>query len=173
MDAKLEKFLAEAKAQKRKAFEDKRDNHLRSLGLTTGETIRKYSDKDSDKDSNTYEKWDEKAQMYYTEVEVPITVTDEEYEEILKYAPKQNDEVPELDTKAENFLAIMNVICLAAGIIAAIAILYKGTNSSGDFKDYMIEALAIAGVSLISWAIWKVVLNISYNLHEINNKLKR
>lgn len=165
MDEKLQKYLDEAKAKERR----KKDELLISLGLTKDETVRIYSERYSD----VYNKWDAETDMYYADVKVPITVTDEEYEEIKKYASNSTDEATDLDTKAENFLAILNAIFLIIGIITALVILYKGMNSTGSFKEHLIEAAVVAGGSLISWAIWKVVLNISYNLHEINSKLKR
>ena len=165
MDEKLQKYLDEAKAKERR----KKDELLISLGLTKDETVRIYSESYSD----VYNKWDAETDKYYADVKVPITVTDEEYEEIKKYASNSTDEATDLDTKAENFLAILNTIFLIIGIITALVILYKGMNSTGSFKEHLIEAAVVAGGSLISWAIWKVVLNISYNLHEINSKLKR
>ena len=165
MDEKLQKYLDEAKAKERR----KKDELLISLGLTKDETVRIYSESYSD----VYNKWDAETDKYYADVKVPITVTDEEYEEIKKYASNSTDEATDLDTKAENFLAILNAIFLIIGIITALVILYKGMNSTGSFKEHLIEAAVVAGGSLISWAIWKVVLNISYNLHEINSKLKR
>lgn len=165
MDEKLQKYLDEAKAKERR----KRDELLISLGLTKDETVRTYSESYSE----VYNKWDAETDKYYADVKVPITVTDEEYEEIKKYASKATDEANEPDTKAENFLAILNAIFLIIGIITALVILYKGINSTGLFKEHLIEAAVVAVGSLISWAIWKVVLNISYNLHEINSKLKR
>ena len=165
MDEKLQKYLDKAKAKERR----KKDELLISLGLTKDETVRIYSESYSD----VYNKWDAETDKYYADVKVPITVTDEEYEEIKKYASNSTDEATDLDTKAENFLAILNTIFLIIGIITALVILYKGMNSTGSFKEHLIEAAVVAGGSLISWAIWKVVLNISYNLHEINSKLKR
>ena len=165
MDEKLQKYLDEAKAKERR----KKDELLISLGLTKDETVRIYSESYSD----VYNKWDAETDKYYADVKVPIAVTDEEYEEIKKYASNSTDEATDLDTKAENFLAILNAIFLIIGIITALVILYKGMNSTGSFKEHLIEAAVVAGGSLISWAIWKVVLNISYNLHEINSKLKR
>ena len=165
MDEKLQKYLDEAKAKERR----KREELLISLGLTKDETVRIYSESYSD----VYNKWDAETDKYYADVKVPITVTDEEYEEIKKYASNSTDEATDLDTKAENFLAILNAIFLIIGIITALVILYKGMNSTGSIKEHLIEAAVVAGGSLISWAIWKVVLNISYNLHEINSKLQR
>ena len=116
MDPKLQEFLDTAKAKERKAFEADRDKLLISLGLTSNETIREYSDVRS----YEFDRWDQEKQMYYREVQVPIKVTDEEYEEIKKYAPKAAVEAIELDNKAENFLAALNTISLVIGMIAVV-----------------------------------------------------
>lgn len=169
MDEKVKEFLETAKAKEREAFEKKRDEHLISLGLVNeGESVREYADNYS----YIFNKWDEETKKYYREKLVAISVTDEEYEEIKKYSATDVVEEEELENGAEKFLAIINGISLAIGIIAAIVLIFVALNSYRNGGYFFLASVVILLMSLVSWAIVKVVLNISNNLHKINSKLK-
>ncbi len=165
MDAKVKEFLDAAKAKEKK----ERDNHLISLGLIDeGKTQREYS---QNYGAGFYQ-WDEEKKMYYNDKAVPVEVTDEEYEEIKKYSSKNAVESVELDNGAESFLKVINIIVLIIGIIATVGLLIAAANSYRGGGVYVLSAAAVLVVSLISWAVVKVVLNMSNNLHKINSKLK-
>lgn len=166
MDTKVKEFLDAAKAKEREAFEKKRDEHLISLGLIS-EVVREYSSHYSTR----FEEWDVDKQMYYYDRKQPVKVTDEEYEEILKYSTKNEIEEIEIENGAENFLSVMNGINLAIGIMAAVVLIFVAlAYRNGGY--YFLASVVILLTSLISWAIVKVVLNISNNLHKINSKQK-
>ncbi len=169
MDTKVKEFIEAAKLKERKVFEKERDEHLLSLGLIDEEkSIREYSVNYS----SFFNKWDKKAQKYYREELVPAKITDEEYEEVKRYAAKNAADMEnvELNNGAEKFLGIINTIMLVLSIIAVVVLIIVGVveYEGGLF----LIALSVLLISLISWAVVKVVLNISNNLHEINSKLK-
>ena len=170
MDAKVKEFLDAAKAKEREAFEKKRDEHLISLGLIDeeSEVVREYSSYYSTR----FEKWDVDKKMYYYDIKQPVKVTDEEYEEILKYSTKNEIEEIEIENGAEKFLSVMNGINLAIGIISAVVLICIALDAYRNGGYYFLASVVILLTSLISWAIVKVVLNISNNLHKINSKQK-
>ena len=170
MDAKVKEFLDAAKAKEREAFEKKRDEHLISLGLIDeeSEVVREYSSYYSTR----FEKWDVDKKMYYYDIKQPVKVTDEEYEEILKYSTKNEIEEIEIENGAEKFLSVMNGINLAIGIISAVVLICVALDAYRNGGYYFLASVVILLTSLISWAIVKVVLNISNNLHKINSKQK-
>lgn len=168
MDAKVKEFLETAKAKEREAFEKKRDEHLISLGLVNeGESVREYADNYN----YIFNKWDGETKKFYREKLVAISVTDEEYEEIKKYSATYVVE-EELENGAEKFLAVLNGISLAIGIIAAIVLIFVPLDSYRNRGYFFLASGVILLISLVSWAIIKVALNISNNLHKINSKLK-
>lgn len=91
MNAKVEEFINKKKDELREKELIKREKHLISLGLIDENKTKRgivYLDKwDGTKDC----KFDKDKNKYYKESYVPIAVeiTDEEYQEILKYAPEE------------------------------------------------------------------------------------
>ena len=88
MHSKLKLFLNERREQERRKALAEREAHLISLGLVeewTKERVEYFDEWDCTKSCT----WDEKLQKYskVVQVPVPIEVTDEEYAQILKYAP--------------------------------------------------------------------------------------
>lgn len=84
MNAKVQEFIEKMKAEEQK----KRDEHLISLGLIDDELS--YEEKKYVEESELAEDvyWDDERKEYYksTKVLVPLKVTDDEYQEILKYS---------------------------------------------------------------------------------------
>lgn len=168
MDAKVKEFLETAKAKEREEFEKKRDKHLISLGLIK-ETKKEYSDYYNWE----YATYDDEVKKYYRKVHIPVEVTDEEYDEILRVSPPATKiEEVVIEDGAERFLGVMNVISLIVGIIAALVLVFVAMDSYRNGGYYFMGGVALLLMSLISWAIVKVILNISDNLHKINSKLK-
>lgn len=164
MDAKVKAFLDQARAEERKAFEAQRDAHLMSLGLYT-----------------------EEKSFRGNRLRRPIEVSDKEYEEILKVAPLEEEEVVEevnLKNGAEKFLGIINKISLVIGILSVVVIMVTAISYWNELsqligKDFangilwflIFVCLESLLISFVAWASLKVTLNISNNLHEINSKL--
>lgn len=167
MNNKVKEFIDVAKEQKRIKFEQERDKLLISLGLTDEEKSTKvYSEFYRD----GYE-WDEENKKYYHTVPMPIEVTDEEYEEILKYAQiKENTEdIPE-NKDDDNFLSITNKIVLILSCVACFILVFASINM--EEYTFAIIGLAILPFCVLSYAGIKVFVNISKTLQEVNNKLK-
>ena len=115
MNAQLEEFINQKKAEQKK----KRDEHLISLGLVDKSKttkVKKYIEYDIpgcmlDSSGNIYMEVDEYD---------PIEITDEEYEELLKYTSTQNDK-KEINTTSANAINTIAGILLALSIITTIA----------------------------------------------------
>ena len=180
MDEIVKKFLDEAKAKEQEALEEaarkkkeERDEFLVSLGLTKG-TERKWQENIG----SPYVLWDEEKKMYYYDAPVPVDVTDEEFEEIKKYAHFQNNDVPSskeedlpYDNGAERTLNTINKIMLTLAIVGGIVLFFIG-GATGQYY-LMIWSLVIILGYVIVWAFVKVYINISNNLHAINYKFDK
>lgn len=92
-------------------------------------------------------KWDEETGKYYIEKSVPLEVSDEEYQEILKYAQVEVEEEEEerklkKGTTWGNAIEIMAYIVLIVGIIANIILMInvKGPTGATYSQEYEITA---------------------------------
>lgn len=97
--------------------------------------------------SVTHSHWDAEKGKYYRVVVEPIEVSDEEYEEI-------------------------NGLSLTIGVITSIVLFVIAINAYKNIGYMLLSALVVLLISFVSWAIVKVVLNVSNNLHKINIKIK-
>ena len=123
MKEKVQEFLAAKKAEEERKFEEDKKKTLIELGLY--EKVYSPEDKWSE-EFNTYE-WDVNASEAKYYKKVPLEITGEEYEEVRKYAKKENREsIKEYMTGETNVIAkILTVIAwvvFIAGFIAGIAI---------------------------------------------------
>ena len=168
------KLQIEAQELERQQQEAKRDAFLISLGLYTEEKVNIPR---SEAMLSTYDGvfYDEEKKQYYVVTKNAVDVTDEEFEEIKKYAlakeeVKQKESV-ELDNSAEKFLDTLNDITLVICCIAAVILIVIGIGSYSE--GYLVGVgIGLAILSIISYACVRVVLNISNNLHKINSKIK-
>lgn len=77
-------------------------------------------------------------------------------------SPRTTEEVQ--SSYAENILGCIAILTLVLGIIGSIVIL--------TIMEEKLSALFCFISSIITWAVLKVLCNISNNLHEINKKMK-
>lgn len=180
MDEIVKKFLDEAKAKEQEALEEaarkkkeERDEFLVSLGLTKG-TERKWQKNIG----SPYVLWDAEKKMYYYDAPVPVDVTDEEFEEIKKYAHFQKNDVSSskeedlpYDNGAERTLNTINKIMLTLTIVGGIVLFFSGA-AFGQYYLILWSLVVILGYVIV-WAFVKVYINISNNLHAINYKLDK
>lgn len=173
MDEQVKAFIEKAKEQSAQNAQKERDNILISLGLTKG-TRREYGPY-----GRPFLTWDSDEKKYYYDAPVPVEVTDEEFAEICKYIPKEvpekeqvePEEKPEFNNGAEKTLNTFNttvlVICLIAAFISLVGAFLD--------EDWLLAGIgaALAVVSILTWSVIKVYINISNNLHEINGKMKQ
>lgn len=127
MNNKAQEFINKMKAEQREKELKKRGKHLISLGLIDEEKSKEevvYSDV---RDYSNDWKWDKEKEKYYkmVQIKVPIEVTDEEYQEILKYAPVIENEVeeiikPEPETPTSNAIRIIAIILLILMLIGGV-----------------------------------------------------
>ena len=167
MGQSVQEFIAAAKTKAREEYEKQRDLHLIELGLVKEEKTTLYSKFHTD----TCNVWDPEKQMYCGTVSQAIDVTDEEYEEIKKLSPKKITP-PQTDDFAETLLNGILIISLIVGIIGCIVFLSLGFESYRGSSTYFISAGILLVASLVNFAVGKVLLNISNNLHSINSKIK-
>ena len=161
MHPKVEEFLQKAKEDELK----KRQDQLIKLGLyeeievSNGNYNRLgyITDKDTGQYVYKYYKW------------VAIDISDEEYEMILKYYPPNEQEQP-CNNGAEKFLETINTLTLIIGIVIAMALALYGFIAGSSMS--ILYGIGGALITTIYWAVIKVTLNISNNLHQINAKLK-
>ncbi|MBR4774656.1 MAG: hypothetical protein IK008_00980 [Bacteroidales bacterium] len=171
MRERVKQFLEEAKAKEKEARKRERDIFLISIGLTEDpeRTQKLYCDHYDP----PYTLWDSEKGQYYYNAPIPLEVTDEEYEELKKYGQykKAGDASDSLlDPGAEKTLNILNTLMLVTAILGVIVLFYKALNS-GLFI-YFIAPVGVFITYLAFWAMIKVYINISQNLHEINRKIK-
>ncbi|MBQ8695592.1 MAG: hypothetical protein IJ513_08130 [Bacteroidaceae bacterium] len=127
MNKQVEDFINKMKEEQKGEDLKQREEHLISLGLIDEEKTKRgivYLDNwDGTKDC----KFDNEKNKYYKESFVPaaIEITDEEYQEILKYAPIDKTETHEEKTKTKwaniikttsNVFLVLIIIC---GLISA------------------------------------------------------
>lgn len=128
-----------------------------------------------------FSKYDKETKQYYFETPIPIDISDEEFEKLIKYeqiktaAPQDvvKTENAKVKNTAEKALNIYNTVVLVIGLIAAVICVIAGL-AGGYSANLALAAIGI-GVAItfvLSWAVIKVYVNISNNLHEINSKLK-
>ena len=155
----------------------KRDNHLKSLGLVDeGEVVRTYYG------IEVYgSKYDEEKKKYYTESQenIALDVTDEEYAEICKYFPpelatntiksKTGQSVTAQSTDAETTLKVIAQVVLWVGIVLSIILFIAGIAES---PVLLLGIPIILLPSIVTWAFTKVFSNISLTLKEINEKTR-
>lgn len=161
MHPKVEEFLQKAKEEELK----KRQDRLIELGLyeeievSTGIYNRTewITDKETGRYVCKYYKW------------IAVDVSDEEYEMILKHYPPNEQEQPR-NNGAEKFLGTINTLTLIIGIFIAMALALYGFIAGSSMS--ILYGIGGALITTIYWAVIKVTLNISNNLHQINAKLK-
>ena len=88
---------------------------------------------------------------------------------------KKNKLDEEAIGKAESVLNVIAIATLILGTIAAISLFFIGVDKYSDYgigRTLMIWSVALLISSILTWAVLKVLCNISNNLHEINKKMK-
>lgn len=139
MNAKVEEFLKIKKDELKKKELEQKNAHLISLGLIDESKSRNGIVYLDGWDGTQECKWDAEKQQYYkgAKVSSPIDVTDEEYQEILKYAPiNGGTKTPkESETTWANAIKIIANILLALNIIGGIilSIVLSNSYKTDDF----------------------------------------
>jgi hypothetical protein len=88
---------------------------------------------------------------------------------------KKNEVDEEAIGKAESVLNVIAKATLILGTIAAIILFFVGFDKYSDYGigiTLMIWSVAILISTVVTWAVLKVLCNISNNLQEINKKMK-
>lgn len=169
MNPKVEDLISKKQEEIKQAKQERREKHLIKLGLTAEGTKRKYMEYYTNSPDC---KWDEDKKMYYIGTAVPIEVTDEEYAEICKYYPEEENDTAKNGTYgAENTLNTIAGIILGLGIIATFISIISVFATGMPF----ITVLGIIILFLIilgSWALLRCFANISITLKEINARIK-
>ncbi len=146
MNIKIQEFIDRKKEEKKASELKKRDEHLISLGLVD-ESRSTCGIKYLDNWNGSKEcQWDDKKGKYYIKTEVPaaIEVTDEEYEEILKYSSPTTENVKmELPkTKWSKTIEITAFICLIAGVAFGIFGIATAKSYSPNYDTVIAESIS-------------------------------
>ena len=196
MEPILKEFLDKKQAEQRKEFESERDQLLVSLGLVKLE--KEYSP--SGKQTGPYVKYDVGAKnYYYVKHKTPIEVTDEEYEQIKKYALTQKPQKLQTLQKSNEVdgtewgLKLVNGVFWVLAIIGFVIVIYLASDAL--FNDELLKrangavqeqvvlqmqtltinvgllvALGVMSIGLCFLA--KLLLKIIKNQNEIKAKMK-
>ena len=190
MEPILKEFLDKKQAEQRKEFESERDQLLVSLGLVKFEKV--YSP--SGKQTGPYVKYDKEAKnYYYVKHKTPIEVTDEEYEQIKKYALTQKPQKSNEVDGTESGLKLVNGVFWVLAIIGFVIVFFLASDAL--FNDELLKransavqeqvvlqmqtltinvgllvALGVMSIGLCFLA--KLLLKIIKNQNEIKAKMK-
>ena len=196
MEPILKEFLDKKQAEQRKEFESERDKLLVSLGLVKFE--KEYSP--SGKQTGPYVKYDVGAKnYYYVKHKTPIEVTDEEYEQIKKYALTQKPQKLQTLQKSNEVdgtewgLKLVNGVFWVLAIIGFVIVIFLASDAL--FNDELLKransavqeqvvlqmqtltinvgllvALGVMSIGLCFLA--KLLLKIIKNQNEIKAKMK-
>ncbi len=142
MNAKVQEFIEKMKAEEQK----RREEHLISLGLIDEEKSfigKKYFDK---WDGTSSCHFDNQENKYFKEmkIEVALDVTEEEYQEILKYSPltkKKETEIQSIDITYSDAINIVAKILLFGNIIGGLILFFALSDS---YISWVVIAIAIA-----------------------------
>lgn len=150
MNVKAQEFITKMKAEQREKELELRAEHLISLGLID-ESVSKEEIIYSDGYDGYGWLWDDEKQKYYkkVEVKVPIEVTDEEYQEILKYAPRTEKQmVKEEPTSWAKIIKTIANILLIINIVGGIILCLILANDyyTDDFAWVPIVAALVYGL---------------------------
>lgn len=147
MHAKVEEFIKKMKEEEKRKRDKERDEHLISLGLVDEtrsiEGFEYFDIWDGTKECV----WDEEKNKYCkrSKVNAPIEVTDEEYREILKYAPlREKKKKKRLKGGWGSSITVVANIFLFINIIAGIALIasYATDKIQGlDFLSFIIPVV--------------------------------
>ena len=153
----VNQYIEKKKAEKRAAFEKTKTKTLIDLGL-----YEKEFPADPVKfDYNEYDSgfYDETAQTYKHFKKVPIEISDEEYEELLKYTY--------IEEQAEN-----NTVSKALQYIA-VSIYVVGTIAGFIYVEYaFVMTILVWLAAFVSGTIMLGFSEIVKLLHEIKNKIQ-
>lgn len=159
MNNKVQEFINK---QKEKELKQK-EAHLISLGLIDESKSINSIEYLDEWDGTNECKWDTVIRKYYKEIEqkVALTVTDQEYQEILKYAPitSETNHTKTIETPWANSIKISANIFLALNILAGIILcLLLANNYHTD--DYAWIPIITAFINCILW----YPLNIGFSI---------
>jgi len=166
----MHRLLIEYFTKKGQEEEKERNEVLISEGLY----VKRYSEKTGYSNEYPYSEWDEnRKEMRYFK-KVPIYVTDEEYEHILR--ARQKSKSANKTNMVANTLAAMAWIIFIVGFIVGIV---SGTE---EFKDIYGETLDTKFEFMVALKYWieyfiygilvLALAEIIKLLHSINNKIK-
>lgn len=170
MNPKVQELISKKQEEIKKEKLEKRESHLIELGLTEN-TKRVYYDNWTNSPDCKYDK---ELKKYYEETADALKVSDDEYNEICKYFPEENDNEPKtksISNGAENTLKTIAGIILTIGILS----LFVGIIIVLVEELPIITLLSIVKfflTTLISWAIMRCFADISTTLKDIKAKMK-
>lgn len=167
MNAQVQEFLNIRNVSSEERKRKRREKHLIKLGLIQENKIIL-----DEWDGSANCKYDNETGKYIKGTVKAIDVTDEEYAEICKVCPEDEEkhEQTETEAKAENILNIIATLYLAAGIILGVLLLVAGISGEGGTTHFLWAVVCLLNSSLV-WALLRCFANISTTLTEIKKQM--
>lgn len=190
MDAKVKAYIDQGKKilnenaeleEEGRAYDKRRK--LIELGIfTKGEEM--LTEEYNDEDPNC--EWDEEKGMWRSIEYIIPEVSDEEFEQILESERIQKEDVsgktsepkPQIvsDAKVKTRSAekLLDALAVVSAILAVVVVIL-GVVSSFQMENLyiLVGAIFLAIIFLTDWAFLKVICNVSNNLHDLNEKVKK
>lgn len=170
MDEKVKNYLEERRNAILQEKQEEREKKLIALGLFNEQKV--FSEPKLELARYPYSEYDAETENYYYIKRTAIDVSDAEFDEICKVAPK-NEEFAnyaislgkELSLKNwGSFFIVLGILDLIGGIVAL--------GISGENWIFAVAGISGFFVCLMFNALLKVIANISARIDEINKKTK-
>ena len=163
MHPKIDDFLCAKALEEIKNEEEKKNSLLIELGLYE----KAYVPDDEQNDEYTYCEYDEANSVNRYFKKVPIEVTDEEYEQIKKYAVQEKKDTSILSNGQNIFATLLTAVAWIIYISGFICGTVLGVDRYGD-PTFMILVYWIAG--FVIGTVYYAFAEIIRLLSEIKNK---
>ena len=169
MNEKLKKFLDSKKDTETQKYEEKKQKILIDLGLYE----KVYSPDNKPSEEFSIYEWDSVNQVNKYYKKVPIEITDEEYQEIKKYAKEEEKEEKEVsDNPVATALTFIAWVIFLVGFIAGLALgteqVLRGYSYTTVFS--FANAFVYWWISFISGTLVRGFAEIIKLLNAINKK---
>lgn len=175
MNSKVQELIDSKRQRLISAKKQERDKLVISLGLIDEEKTNRKEFVYYDPQFSS-RKFDEVKKVYYQEVPAPLSITDEEYEELLRYFPEEKEQ-PDQNTTEEVTLNVIAVITLIIGLICSVILFFtlalEADRWGTEFKLIgFVVAISVMLYTILTWALLRVIARISTNIRELNLKSK-
>ena len=165
----LKEFISKKEQEKRDSLDKEKNEFLLSSGLCEKE----YSEKDTWDEEYRHIEWDEKEQKRKYYKNIPIEITDSEYQQLKELCEIKNEKKEIYETNnIATALTVIAWIVMICGFIAGIALGNVEVNRLySSYKEFSFAvALTYWAIALISGVLMLGLAEVIKLLNEIKNK---